>query len=120
MLELTTIIGLVMGFGALLTAHIIEGGGSPLALLSLLSPSAALIVFGGTIGAVLIAFPLEEVKTLPQVLRQTFFKNTLQTAALVSKLVSFAEKARREGLLALETEVSQAGDPFLQKGIQLV
>jgi chemotaxis protein MotA len=53
-------------------------------------------------------------------MRQTFQKNALDVGELVSKLVKFAEKARREGLLALEAEVASAGDPFLQKGIQLV
>jgi chemotaxis protein MotA len=119
MIELTTIIGLVLGFGSLLTANAIEGGG-PQATLALMSFSAALIVFGGTAGAVMISFPMEEVKAMPAVIRQTFFKNSLEAGELVSKLVKFAEKARREGLLALETEVAAAGDPFLQKGIQLV
>ncbi|HEY9722504.1 MAG TPA: flagellar motor protein [Oscillatoriaceae cyanobacterium] len=119
MLEITTIIGLIIGFGALLTANAIEGGGIG-ATLALFSFSAGLIVFGGTLGAVLISFPMEEVKGLPQIIRQTFTKNSLEAGELVSRLVKFAEKARREGLLALETEVAAAGDPFLQKGIQLV
>ena len=119
MRELSTIIGLVLGFGALLTANAIEGGGIG-ATLALVNFSAFLIVFGGTFGATFISFPMEEIKGLPQVIRQTFFKNKLEPGSLVSKLVYFAEKARREGLLALETEVAQAGDPFLQKGIQLV
>jgi chemotaxis protein MotA len=120
MLEITTIIGLVLGFGCLMGAHVWEGGGDPAALLGLLNPSAALIVIGGTAGALFISYPMEEVKLLGQVIQQTFRKNDLQPGALVSRLVAFAEKARREGLLALETEVASAGDPFLQKGIQLV
>ena len=119
-LEITTIIGLILGLGALLTAHVWESGWQISALLGLVNPSAGLIVFGGTFGALFISYPLEEIRLLPKVMRQTFYQNDLQPGSLVSKLVQFAEKARREGLLALETEVAAAGDPFLQKGIQLV
>jgi chemotaxis protein MotA len=79
-----------------------------------------LIVIGGTAGALFVSFPMEELKAVPNLIKATFFKNTLDVGDLVSKLVKFAEKARREGLLALEAEVASAGDPFLQKGIQLV
>lgn len=120
MLEITTVAGLCLGFLALLTAHLWEAHWQFSALLGLLNPSAGLIVLGGTLGATLTAYPLEEIRLLPQVIRQAFQKNDLQPGALVSKLVQFAEKARREGLLALETEVASAGDAFLQKGIQLV
>lgn len=119
-LEITTILGLVIGFGAMMLASVLEGGGDVGALAGLVSPTAALIVFGGTIGATLVAFPMEEVKALPLVLKQTFFKSSVEPGHLVTQLVGFAEKARREGLLALETEVASANDPFLQKGIQLV
>lgn len=119
-LEITTAIGLILGFGSLIIAHIWENGWQVSAVMSLVNPSAALIVFGGTFGALFIAFPLEEIKQLPVAIRHSFYKNDLQPGTLVSKLVQFAEKARREGLLALETEVAAAGDPFLQKGIQLV
>jgi chemotaxis protein MotA len=120
MLELSTVIGILIGFGAMLLAHVLENGGSPAAILGLWAPTAAMIVFGGTSGALLISFPMDEIKALPVLMRQTFFKNHLDVGELVSKLVKFAEKARREGLLALEAEVASAGDPFLQKGIQLV
>ena len=119
-LELTTIIGLILGFGAMIVAHIWESGWQIGAVMSLVNPSAALIVFGGTFGALFISFPLEEIKQLPKAIKHAFYKNDLQPGTLVAKLVQFAEKARREGLLALETEVAAAGDPFLQKGIQLV
>ncbi|MDB5097542.1 MAG: chemotaxis protein MotA [Cyanobacteria bacterium RYN_339] len=120
MIEITTILGLVVGFVCLIGAHVWEAGGDIGAIWGLINPSAGLVVFGGTAGALLTSYPLEEVKLLPRVLQQSFRKNDLQPGSLVSRLVQFAEKARREGLLALETEVASAGDPFLQKGIQLV
>ena len=119
-MELSTIIGLVVGIGCLLAAHVMENGGNPASIFMLWAPTAFLIVIGGTAGALLVAFPMDEIKLMPTLIRQTFFKNNLEVGELVSKLVKFAEKARREGLLALEAEVASAGDPFLQKGIQLV
>lgn len=119
-MEFSTIIGLVIGIGCLLAAHVMENGGNPMSIGMLWAPTAFLIVIGGTVGALFVSFPLEELKLVPTLVRQTFFKNNLEIGDLVSKLVKFAEKARREGLLALEAEVASAGDPFLQKGIQLV
>lgn len=120
MLEITTVIGLTMGLMSMVLAYLWEAQWNVVAILGLVNGSAALIVFGGTLGALLVSYPLHEVRELPAVLRQTFRKNDLNAAGLVSKLVGFAEKARRDGLLVLETEVASAGDPFLQKGIQLV
>jgi len=119
-LEIATVIGLALGFGAMMIAHVWESGWQVSSLLGLMNPSAALIVLGGTAGTLFIAYPLEEIKQLPGVIKQTFYKNELEPGVLVAELVKFAEKARREGLLALESEVAAAGDPFLQKGIQLV
>lgn len=120
MLEITTVIGLAMGLLSLVIAYLWEAHWNLGAIGGLINGSAALIVFGGTLGATLTSYPLHEVRQLPAVLRQTFRRNDLSAAGLVSKLVGFAEKARRDGLLVLETEVASAGDPFLQKGIQLV
>lgn len=119
-MEISTIIGLALGFGAILIAHIVENGGSIGALASLWAPTAFLIVVGGTAGVLFVAYPLHEIKNMGVLLKQTFFKNTLEPGPLVAKLVSYAEKARREGLLALQNEAANAGDPFLLKGLTLV
>jgi chemotaxis protein MotA len=119
-MEISTIIGLTVAILCLGAAHIMENGGSFASLASLWAPTAFLIVIGGTFGALFVSFPMDELKLVPTLIKQTFLKNQLEIGDLVSKLVKFAEKARREGLLALEAEVASAGDPFLQKGIQLV
>lgn len=107
---------MILGWGAVLAAYLIEGG----VLAALMIPSAALIVFGGTLGAALISFPMKEVTGLPKMIGLAFSKNAISPEEIVPRLVGFAEKARREGLLALEAEVSEAADPFLKKGMQLV
>lgn len=115
-MELSTPIGLVLGFGALLGAFMMEGG-SPVMLLS---PSAAIIVLGGTIAAILIAFPLKSVLVLPKLVMQTFFSAPGDPEEVVNAFVELADKARREGLLALEEDSKNIEDPFMRKGVMLV
>jgi chemotaxis protein MotA len=82
---------------------------------------AFILVFGGTIGATLVAFPLKTfLQAISQGLRTAFTEPVYHEREVIATLVSFAEKARREGLLALETEASALDDEFLRKGIQLV
>lgn len=115
-MEIATILGLLLGWGAMLVANVLEGGH----LSALWQYTAFLIVFGGTIGATLIAFPLKDVLGLPKLIGLTFQSNPYDAAALIPQLVGYAEKARREGLLALEADLAEAGDEFLQKGMQMV
>jgi len=115
-MEISTPIGLVLGFGALIGGFVIEGG-SPF---SLLSPSAALIVIGGTIAATLVSFPLKNVITLPKLIMQAFFNPPGDPQEVVQQFVDLADKARREGLLAMEEDSKNIEDPFMRKGIMLV
>ncbi len=114
-MDLATLIGLVLAWGAFLGSILIEGGD----LSALLNPSAALLVFGGTLGASMICFPLSTVTSLPGIVKNAFLSKKEDVGHLIKTLVGYAEKARREGLLALEDEVQKMDDPFLKKGIQL-
>lgn len=115
-MDITTIVGLVVAFGALITAVIIEGG----SVLSFLSPSAMLIVFGGTLGATLISFPMAQVKKLPKALGKAFKDEHIDLPALLEELVSMADNARKNGLLALDEAANSIKDPFLKRGLLLV
>ncbi len=114
-MDLATLIGLVLAWGAFLGSILIEGGD----LSALINPSAALLVFGGTLGASMICFPLSTVTSLPGIVKNAFLTKKEDVGHLIKTLVGYAEKARREGLLALEDEVQKMDDPFLKKGIQL-
>ncbi len=100
----------------MLAAFTIEGG----KVTSLLQLSAAMIVFGGTFGATFLSFPMREMRAFIKILALAFGKNKLEPHELIPQLVRYAEKARKEGLLALEADVAEAGDEFLQKGMQMV
>lgn len=118
-MEVATIIGLLLGWGAMLVANAMESGGVS-GILGLWQDTAFIIVFGGTFGAALIAFPLQDFLNLPKMIALTFQPNPFDAAGLIPQMVGYAEKARREGLLALEADLAEAGDEFLQKGMQMV
>jgi len=114
--NLTTPLGLIVGFGALLLGLILEGG----AVSSFMEPSAAVIVFGGTIGATLISFPGSIISQLPKSILTAFVFKMESATELANVMVGLAERARREGLLALEEEIPGIENPLLKKGVMLV
>ncbi|HEY8532312.1 MAG TPA: flagellar motor protein [Micromonospora sp.] len=114
-MDLAAIIGLVVAFGAILTAQILEGG-SPL---SILLPAPLILVFLGSFGAALAGGVLKDgVSFFPQIKRALTAKVPPPTE-LVDIVVRLAERARREGLLALEDTVKEVDDNFLKRGLQL-
>jgi chemotaxis protein MotA len=114
-LDKSTLPGLLLGFGALLISVILEGG-NPAALLNV---PAAVLVFGGTFGAAMMSFPFHTVIALPKYFLAAFLDKPLDPKALVETFAKLSDKARREGLLALEQEAGTL-DPFGRKGVQLV
>ncbi len=116
-MDIGSIIGTVLSFVVIVAAAVMMGVEGKM----FLDPGAIILIVGGTIGATMLSFPL------PTYLSATVggFKNVFtekkeDANEMIKVLVSFAEKARREGLLALETEANSIDDPFLRKGIQLV
>jgi len=114
-MDLATLLGIMAGAGLLLWA--IASGGSLRAFWHV--PSLA-ITLGGTLGATLINYQLSQVIGVVRVLKNVFIRKSMLPAEVIALLVSFAERARREGLLALEDEAEKLDDYFLRKGIQLV
>ncbi|HUZ77539.1 MAG TPA: flagellar motor protein [Chloroflexota bacterium] len=114
-MDLSTVIGLVMGFLALLVPINIE-----LPSFGFISIEAIWIIAMGTFGAGFISQPMQNMKSFTKFFGKAMKKGDEPNAELIQRLVSLAEKARREGLLSLEEDTAQLGDPFLQKGMQLV
>jgi chemotaxis protein MotA len=79
-----------------------------------------LITVGGTTGAVIMGHSGEVLKSVAGAVKNAFVSHDPNLLAMVQTIVSFAEKARREGLLALESDVADLEDEFLKKSIQLV
>ena len=112
------IIFLIVGFGSLVFAYWFEGGH----LVGLLVLTAAIIVFGGTFGALGLSYPLSELKRLPGILRVAFGEARTEMIEQVLKFVDQASIARREGVLALERIIEDDPelDELTQVGMRLV
>jgi chemotaxis protein MotA len=115
-MDLTTILGIALGLLALVGGFLLDGGH----ISGLLVFSAAIIVFGGTIGAVVVSFPKSQLKQIPKALRLAFREKKTDPEALIAELVDMAMVARREGVLALEDRAQQHPDGFLRDGLQMV
>src|SRR4051794_29757543 len=111
-----TAIGIGMAFVVLLVAVIMEGG-NPAALLNI---PAFLIVVGGTAGATLASTSMAQFKKLPALYKKAIKPDERDPAEAIDQLVKLAEKARREGLLALERDLREVDSEFARKGLQLV
>jgi chemotaxis protein MotA len=107
--------GVALCLCGVLGGLLLEGGN----LSQVLQPTAAMIVFGGTAGAVLIQFPLPVVLEALRRLGHVFWQPKHNPAETVRELVSYANRARREGIVALDAEVSQIQEPFLKKSLML-
>jgi chemotaxis protein MotA len=103
--------------GALLLGWAVTKNGS---LLDFIDPASFAITLGGTIAATMINYPLSRLKATLQIVRRVFTTHPDSLPDLIDALVHYAERARREGLLALEDEAENAEDPFLRKGLSLV
>ncbi len=105
---LVAIIGIVAGL-------LLEGGN----LGQIFQPTAAMIVFGGTLGAVLLQFPLSTVTDACKRLAHLFVAPKLQNKRLIQQLVSFANKARRSGVVSLDADLKMIDEPFLRQALTL-
>jgi chemotaxis protein MotA len=115
-MDLATLLGLLIGIGGLIGGFMLEGG----SLGMLWVETAFIIVFGGTIGATVLSFGLKEIKTVPHFCRMVFSDKKIDYMEVLNLLVDTADKARREGLLSLESQLGEIDNQFLGRGLQLV
>src|SRR5690606_39164124 len=115
-MDILSIIGVIIGFAALLGGNFIEGG----AISSLINGPAALIVFGGTLGAAMLQTPMVHLKRALKIFRWIFRPPTNAFRGGIDKIVRWAVTARREGLLGLEQIADRETDPFARKGLQMM
>ncbi len=114
-MDIATIVGMVAAFG-LVSYGILSGGAGFGIFINV--PSLAIVV-GGTAGAVLIAYPLNRVIGAVGVAKKVFLHKAPDPQEFIAALSSLANKARREGILALEAAIDEAPDEFMRQGIQL-
>lgn len=115
-MDLGTIIGILSGI-ALVLVTIITGGAG---LANYISVQSVIVVVGGSFSAMLVANPLSRMLGIAKYIRIAMQTPDWQEEKIISDLVAFSERARREGLLALEDNLDEVEDEFMRKGIQLV
>jgi chemotaxis protein MotA len=110
-----TLIGVPLAAAVVIGAQWLEGG----ALRTLLQPTAALVVFGGTLAALLVSYPLPIIGATCAAIGRTFESTPEPDQQLVSRLTEYALRARRKGIASLEDEIGTAADPFLSRALEL-
>lgn len=112
-MNIMLIIGFILAFCGIFGGFIVEHG----QLSSLIAPSPLMIVFGGTIGIALIAYPFRNIKRIPGALKMIIMPKKHNYAEVVDMLCDIANKARKDGLLSLEAEADKMSDNFIKKGL---
>ena len=115
-MDIATIIGLGTGFGLILLAMALGGSGLGIYI----DLNSFLMVIGGSFAAMMISTPLSRVLGISKIMNHVFKIPNYELEKTISTLVNFSERARREGLLALEDDIEDVSDEFLKDGIQMV
>lgn len=115
-IDFATAAGLVIGVGAILVSYLMEGG----TLGSIFRLPAVMIVIFGTFGAGMITTSLGTVLSIPTYLRIAFWGKEDDVKETIDRIVLLADRARREGILGLESYLETAPNPFFQKALQLL
>jgi chemotaxis protein MotA len=115
-MDLGTIIGLILGFVMILMSILTSGGGMG----SYIDIPSIFMVIGGSFAALMVGSPLQRVLGMMKYVNHALNVPNWGEEGIISTLVNFSEKARREGLLALEDDLEEVEQEFMKKGIQLV
>ncbi|WP_188151639.1 flagellar motor protein [Teredinibacter waterburyi] len=115
-MDILSVVGVILGFTALLGGNLLEGG----SWAALANGPAALIVFGGTIGAAILQTPMRGLRRALSLFKWIFLPPRQQFKQGIGRVVSWAHSARRDGLLGLENIADKEKDKFSKKGLQLL
>jgi chemotaxis protein MotA len=110
-----TIGGLLLALAGIVGGLTLEGGN----INQILQPTAAMIVLGGTLGAVLVSYPLATVLASFKRLSSVFFERSRNLESVIEEIVGYAVKARKEGITSLDSVLPSIQDPFLKKSLML-
>ncbi len=115
-MDLMALIGTFLGEAFILTGQAMEGGN----IGQLLQITAFFIVGGGTLGAVVLSFPMEDFKTAGHCIGVVYFGKPPVLETLIEEIIGYAQKARKEGVIILEKEAKNASHPLLKLGLEAV
>jgi chemotaxis protein MotA len=115
-MDIMTIIGIVVGLTAIIVGNLLEGGHTS----SLMIFTAFFIVFGGTLGAVMVQTPLKTFILAFKRVRWMFTPPSINSKAMIEKIVGWSQLARKEGLLSLQAIAEEEKDGFSKNGLQML
>src|SRR3569833_1794716 len=115
-MDLATIIGLVLAWGVVVFLLFFASEGF---FEAYVKPGVFFFVFGGALGATMLSMPLHTITGAANYLKKWVFNKEAHVEHLIKEMVTYAETARRDGVLALESVAREAPDPFLRRGLQL-
>jgi len=113
--DIATILGLLIAVAGILGGLVFEGG----KVRDVMQPTAAAIVLGGTIGAVMVNTPGSVLMGGMRRLVQVFIEKNNSPALISEEIIAYATKARKNGIVSLEQEANAVQDPFLRKALNL-
>ena len=113
--DLATVAGVVLAFGGILGGLVLEKG----QLKDIRQVTAAMIVLGGTFGATLVSTPLRVFLSAFGRLKAVLFERSEDIHLLIEEIIGYAVKARKNGLVSLESEADAIADPFIRKALTL-
>jgi chemotaxis protein MotA len=114
--DIASLIGSLIGIAACLVVGYKASGGN---WAMFYSDKGLIMVFGGTVSVVLMAMPIEKLKCVPGYIRRFMFQRGMPAAEVIRLMGQLSEKARRDGILSLESELPKITDPFLATGIKM-
>lgn len=112
---MTTLIGIIAGVTCVVVGILLSGD-----LISFWDPTSVFVTIGGTFSALVISFPVKQIKDTLKSLKIAFGKDTFDPTQNIKQIIDLANIARKEGLLALENLLEDIKNPFLRKGIMLI
>ncbi len=115
-MDLASLFGMLLAWGAVLFSmfHCTEGQ-----MGAYFKPPEILLVVGGSFGAAMLSMPLHSIMGMPNYIKKFLFDKHSHIEHVIKEMVTYAETARRDGVLALESVAREAPDPFLRRGLQL-
>ena len=113
--DLASLAGIVIAIGGILAGLVLDGG----KVTQLLQKNAALIVLGGTLGAVLLTSPLAAVLRAAKGLKSVFLEEVVAPEAAIEEIIAYATKARKSSIISLEEDLGKINHPFLRKALTL-
>jgi chemotaxis protein MotA len=114
-MDIASVAGILLALAGILGGLLLEGG----TLRQITQPTALIIVLGGTLGAIMLQYPVAVLEAAARRFFSVFRSSRQQSEAVVAQLVSFAAKARRSGILSLDAELPGVTDPFLRQALML-